>query len=1063
MHLASSRLLTWLCGLLSLVASPNARAAVELPSSDSAQPIVVIADEANRWTQGQHDVWLLRGNCVIQHGTVTARSNSAVLWIKQLPTETPERDERTSGRALSELAAQPSRAIIYLEGSVKIENERDGETYRLTDKTWLGEFHSEFPVRVNIPRVGGEPDPKPDIFARGMQRRLPRKAENPVKPAQFQAQIQSSLPGPQDAGDLEPGFTRPPLGATQPAPLVLPPASTPLDGGAPQTDPVPRGVRRLRAYPRSNAKVQAEWLTSPGGNESIAVIRSGVNVIIDGSPRAGSVDLLADRVVLWTSAQNQPDLSGQSLQDNNTPLELYLEGNIEFREGDRIIYAERMFYDAQNEVATVLNAELLTPAPSFQGLIRLKADVVRQTGPGNYYARGAYFTTSRLSAPSYRLQARDTYFEDTQIPQYDPITGSPIIDPATGDQVVDHQRRVSTVNNLLFLGPVPVFYWPVFSSNLEESTYYIRSVRYQKDSIFGNWIMVDLDGFQLLGMRSPPPGTDLNLSVDYLSKRGFAGGPTFRYNREGLFGIPGKYTGVLDGWLVHDEGFDNLGIGRQGLVPERRLNNPSELMRFRAFGQHRHFFGDGYQLTGELGYISDRNFLEQYYEREWDQFKDQTTGLEFKRYINNRSWSITTDARVNPFFTQTRWLPRGDHFWIGQSLLGDHLTWYEHSQAGYAQEAVASTPTNPADAATFKLLPWETNAIGGRYITRHEIDAPFQLGVVKFTPYGLGEFAHWDEAYNHNDLNRLYGQAGLRASVPFWSVNSQVENSLFNLHGLAHKVVLDADFSYADTNQHIDQLTLYEPVDDDSQEHFRRRFAFNTYGGTTPLQFDERFYALRSGLGSWVTSPSAEIADRLATLRTGLRQRWQTKRGPENNRRIIDWITLDMEAVYFPNPGRDNFGAPFGLVNYNLNWHVGDRLTILSNGGFDFFAAGQQVLTVGAFLNRPPRGTWYAGFRSLQGPIKAEVLSFSNSYRLSPKWMTTTGGSIDFGATGNIGQSFLITRVGEALLWSAGFTTDYGKQNTGLTLMVQPRFAPTGSINLAGGLPLPVAGAYGLE
>src|SRR5262249_33470771 len=147
---------------------------------------------------------------------------------------------------------------------------------------------------------------------------------------------------------------------------------------------------------------------------------------------------------------------------------------------------------------------------------------------------------------------------------------------------------------------------------------------------------------------------------------------------------------------------------------------------------------------------------------------------------------------------------------------------------------------NPADAADFKLLPWETNAIGGRYITRQEIDAPFQLGVVRFIPYGLGEFAHWDQAYNHNDLNRLYGQAGLRASVPFWSVNSQVENSLFNLHGLAHKIVLDGDFSYADANQHLDQLTLYDPVDDDSQEHFRRRFAFNTYGGTTPLQFDER-------------------------------------------------------------------------------------------------------------------------------------------------------------------------------------------------------------------------------
>ena len=67
---------------------------------------------------------------------------------------------------------------------------------------------------------------------------------------------------------------------------------------------------------------------------------------------------------------------------------------------------------------------------------------------------------------------------------------------------------------------------------------------------------------------------------------------------------------------------------------------------------------------------------------------------------------------------------------------------------------------------------------------------------------------------------------------------------------------------------------------------FRRRFRFNTFNGTTPLQFDERLYALRSGMQNFVTAPSAEIADRLAALRFGARQRWQTKRGPAERRRI---------------------------------------------------------------------------------------------------------------------------------------------------------------------------------
>ena len=59
--------------------------------------------------------------------------------------------------------------------------------------------------------------------------------------------------------------------------------------------------------------------------------------------------------------------------------------------------------------------------------------------------------------------------------------------------------------------------------------------------------------------------------------------------------------------------------------------------------------------------------------------------MELKQITENRSWSITADYRVNDFFTQTNWLPRADHFWLGQSLFGDVFTWYEHSNAGYAQ------------------------------------------------------------------------------------------------------------------------------------------------------------------------------------------------------------------------------------------------------------------------------------------------------------------------------------------------------------------------------------------
>jgi hypothetical protein len=391
------------------------------------------------------------------------------------------------------------------------------------------------------------------------------------------------------------------------------------------------------------------------------------------------------------------------------------------------------------------------------------------------------------------------------------------------------------------------------------------------------------------------------------------------------------------------------------------------------------------------------------------------------------------------------------------------FSWHEHSSAGFADLRTASTPEDPVDAATFKLLPWEADAAGEKIFTRQEIDFPFDVGPVKFVPYALGEAAHYGEDLTGDDLQRLYGQAGVRASLPFWTSDNEVESGLFNVHGLAHKVVLDVDASVADANRNLEEFPLYDPLDDDAQEHFRRRFQFNTFGGLTPPQFDERFQALRSGLGSWVTSPSSEIADDLAAVRFGARQRWQTKRGLPGQRRIIDWITLDTHAVYFPEADRDNFGEDIGLADYDFRWHVGDRLTMVSTGAFDFFDEGQETVTIGGYLNRPPRGSLYLGFHSLGGPIDSQVVIAAYSYRMSPKWVSSISASMDVAGNGNIGQAVSITRIGESFLVSLGMNVDAGKDNVGAMFLVEPRFLPSTRLGRAGGAQVPIAGINGLE
>ena len=168
--------------------------------------------------------------------------------------------------------------------------------------------------------------------------------------------------------------------------------------------------------------------------------------------------------------------------------------------------------------------------------------------------------------------------------------------------------------------------------------------------------------------------------------------------------------------------------------------------------------------------------------------------------------------------------------------------------------------------------------------------------------------------------------------------------------------------------------------------------------------------------------------------------------------------------TFFPDATRDNFGTDAGLLDYNFVWHVGDRLTLLSNGLFDFFGDGQKVVSMGMFLTRPPRGALYAGFTVLDGPIHSDVLSMSYSYWMSPKWITTCGMSIDLKEPQNFGPSFQIIRVGESMLIGLNFNYVPALRTGGVSLTIQPRFVPkTGNLNQQPGIQVGQAGAFGVE
>jgi hypothetical protein len=1015
-----------------------------MPEGDHYNPISISAQVANRWQEGVYEVWVLRGECRLVQGDDVAVCQEAVFWIDHA----------------SAASRQRSKVIAYFEGKVFVHLVRNRQPLEIRDQKYFGRFYTIGNVQVSAGVVAGRPDVLPGIYQRGINERNPEYADVLRQTHVDQAQ-----------------YITAPTSSELPPPGQPSASATPLPPGTPALAP---GTRRIHVYARGDVPMQAQWQQDPQTNEAKLIVNQGVAMMIEGLtvrngnvPGVGSgpltLDLSADRVVIWTLATRQPDVNTPLSQDQNQPLELYMEGNIVFRQGEREIRADRMYYDVRNQVGTVLQADMLTPAPGYEGKVRLHAGVLQQIGEDRFRAEDVFVTSSRLGIPRYRLHAGEASFEDRQTPRVDPVTGEPLRDPRTDRPLIDHQDLVASQNNILYIENVPVFYWPTFATDLNDPTFFIRRVQFKQDGVFGTQIFTDFAGYQLLGIKDRPKGTDWTVGLNYLSNRGFSEDTTFVYNRDSLFGIPGPAAGKIDFWGISDSGTDNLGQGRTSVLPEPDVN-----YRYRFLEQHRQDLGEGFTFTAELGKISDRNFLQEYFRSDWDEQKDPSTDLELKFRRENMSMSLLGEARLDDFVTNTQWLPRFDHFLLGQSLIDDRLTWFEHTSLGYAQFKVATLPDPAAGDEAVSHLPWEPkNFNSGRFVSRNEIDLPLELGPVKVAPYVLGELGYWGEDINGQPMTRGYYQAGIRATLPMWATDSTVESALWNVHGLAHKVEFQAEYFHAQSNQSMANLPLYDSLDDRDIEDFRRRFTVNTFGFPAvpppltqgpPQKFDERFYALRNDMGGWVTAPSMEIADNLDEVRLGVHQRWQTKRGPVEDRHIIDWIEFDTDVTLFPDASRDNFGTVAGLMDYNFVWHVGDRLTLLSDGIFDFFGQGQKIVTMGMFLTRPPRGAFYAGIRFLEGPISSEVLAMSYSYWMSPKWITSSGLSIDLKEPKNFGPTFQLVRVGESLLVGLNMNYNPALNTAGVSLTVEPRFLPkSGRLSQTPGVHVGQAGEFGVE
>lgn len=810
---------------------------------------------------------------------------------------------------------------------------------------------------------------------------------------------------------------------------------------AEQKKPKPTRSIRLTSRSTTNYNFDSEEDTKTTPPQQIITITDGVRLVVEGVEKFDTLDLMADRVVIWTRSLDQEGIQAVLEAGTDVPLQVYLEGNIIIRQGENELRASRAFYDLRDDRAILIEAELKVPDPRGKGKLRLRGEQIRQLSRGTFLAEDAWVSTSTFGKPGYRLQASDIkvtspekksdirQISASQV-EVDEETGIPVETAEPMLPFAEEDPWVTSHNNTLWIEDYPIGYIPFLAAPLRDTSGTFPKVTIGSDRIFGTQVRTVTNLTNLLKIKTPA-GNNVNLMADYLSKRGPAGGVSGHFQGFDPFGL-GSVTGDFLGYGVYDTGVDNLGADRRSLIPEDEARGRIQL-------HARELINEEMFLDAEIGWLSDRNFLEQYYEREFDTGKDNETLLNFNYQSGNRAASILGRYMVNDFDTGSSWLPKADLYLLGEPLLNGWMTLTSRSTAGYAQLQVGANPSDPADL--YVPLPFVDNLEGLVLSTRHEITAPFHLGFLNIAPYAMGEAAYWGQDFTGNELGRLYGSAGVRGSMMMWRAFPNIHSEIFGLRELAHKMVLDFDYSYSDSSVPLSEIPQYNEFDDQAQYRFRNRLIQNTFGGFLPEQFDPRMYALRTGAAHSVTAPYWELVDSQQVLRLGWRHRLQTKTGPLDNERIKDWMTLDLDAAFFPDSMRDNFGQDWGLYSGRYAWFVGDRTTLLANAYYDTFADAQQLWSLGMISQRTTRGSVYLGVRQIKGAtLNSQILTASYSYQMTPKWVSTFGTAYDLGEQRNRGQSFTVSRVGRDFIWHFGGNYDVSRNNLGVAISLEPKF-----------------------
>jgi len=641
----------------------------------------------------------------------------------------------------------------------------------------------------------------------------------------------------------------------------------------------------------------------------------------------------------------------------------YLEGDVVLIRGYRQIRAQKVYYDFDNARALLIDVVARTVEPQRNVPIYIRASQVRQLSQREFVAKNAKISTSEFYRPSYYVGATTVHFQD----QTQRLESGETVGLAAG--------TYQTYNTTLNVEGLPILYWPYTAGRFKESETSLRSVRASYSSDFGTTAQTRWYLMNLLGLEQPE-GVDATVKLDYYGDRGPAAGIDIDYRRD-------TYFGLLRTYFVHDKGKDHLGGGRPDVEPPHSS-------RGRALLRHRHYLPDRWELTLELSYLSDANFLEEYFKSEFDEDKAQETLIYLKKTFGDAIFSVLGQWRLMSFLTQTEHMPEVVLDVPGRALFDGRVTWYSENRVG----AVRYRPDNRRFFDKIRIDNTGKTDATARGETRQEFEIPAELGPLKLVGFGAIRGSAWDSRpFYSGNIGRVLGTYGLRGSLYQWKVIDGIDMRFWDLHRLRH--IMKEDFVVWASHSNVDSWEL------------------------TP--FDQ----------------GIETIDEIDGVSVGWRHRLQTKRGGPGNWQTVDFLTLDLELGFFNDSqdydgrnrtrGQTFFSRPENSISSNYAslrsaWRVSDTAAILYDLVVDTDRGAIGSSGLGLHVDRDPRLSYFLGHRYV-GLSDSNLFGFGANYRLNEKYTMAFREEYDINRGAN--ADIAITIIRHMPRWFLAFTVEF--------------------------------------